>query len=287
MPQDQPFSGSSILETDQGEDHFTRMPLTSSVVARLLSFRSREAQEQALPSQDYARIVYYKDGGSVSFCVCDGVSSSYKGDFAAYCLARYLVKWLQGLSSLEQAPQELKEELRSQLTRLAGEAQKQLVRLTIPHDTPTLVREVLEELCETYGSEAVFLCGRIDYEGPSSEQGQMGQALFCWMGNVTARLFVTSEQYIVLGETNDRHGRWSTLNGCRGELLTWKLALPNLERLIVYTDGLDQLGKQIPALDDEQWKEQAQQLLTLPGSDDMTAIDLQWQSIRPEEGLLS
>lgn len=273
-----------VLETDQMIDSITRAEVASSIVARLLSFRCREAQEQTLPNQDYAKVSYRKDGSSLSFCVCDGVSSSYKGDFAACCLAEYLVKWLQELPDLEEKSVRLRTALQMQLNQLAIAAQVQLSKLAVQQDVPQLVREVLEELCETYGSETVFFCGRLDYEA-SDDQKQvlLKDAFFCWMGNVTGRLFVDAKQYILLGEKTDKSGRWSTRHGCRGALHTWKQSLPALERLTVHTDGLDNIGEQLSTLDDDAWLTRVHQLLTFPTSDDMTALDLAWEPVANEE----
>lgn len=273
-----------VLETDQLIDSFTRAELASSIAARLLSFRCREAQEQSLPNQDYAKISYRKDGSSLSFCVCDGVSSSYKGDFAACCLASYLVKWLQELPDSEGRPTRLDATLQEQLNRLAVAAQGQLITLGMPPDTPKLVREVLEDLCQNYGSETVFFCGRLDYEiSVDRRSAQLRNAFFSWMGNVTARLFLNPQQYIALGEKTDKDGRWSTRRGCRGKLHTWSRSLSTLERLTVHTDGLNKVGAALAMLDDNAWLAEVQQLLALPASDDMTALDFSWQVVNNEE----
>lgn len=279
MPPDNAISAFRILETDQVIDSFTRAELASSTIARLLSFRCREAREQSLPNQDYAMVSYRKDGSALSFCVCDGVSSSYKGDFAACCLASYLVKWLQELPIQAERPARLEAVLEGQLNRLALAAQGQLMKLEKPTDVPDLVREVLDDLCQNYGSETVFFCGRLDYAvGKAEQPAQLKDGFFCWMGNVTARLFIDSQQYILLGEKTDKNGRWSTRHGCRGELHTWSRSLATLERLTVHTDGLDELGEALVTLDDNTLLARVQQLLELPDSDDMTAFDLFWQT---------
>ncbi|GCE28051.1 hypothetical protein KDA_35350 [Dictyobacter alpinus] len=278
MPPENAANMFRVLETDQVIDSFTRTMLGSSINARVLSFRCREAQEQSLPNQDYATVSYCKDGSSLIFCICDGVGSSYKGDFAACCLASYLVKWLQALPARQERPTRLDAALQEQLDRLAPVAQGQLIKLEMPDDTPALVREVLEDLCRDYGSEAVFLCGRLDYEmSVDGRPGQLSDALFCWMGNVTARLFLDSQQSISLGEKTDKNGRWSTRRGCRGELHTWSRSLPALERLVIHTDGLDEIGTSLATLDDDALLAEIQHLLTLPKSDDMTLLDLYWQ----------
>jgi hypothetical protein len=281
----------SVMDTSQVADSFTHVPLDATVTARLLSLRCQEAQDQASPNQDYATLTCRQDRSSLCFCVCDGVSSSYKGDYAAHYLATHLVTWLQDLPDLRRQPQRpprLLPSLQAYLNQLATSAQSELTTLALPENVPHLVREVLEELRLAYGSETVFFCGRLDYDlavnvaQPVEYVGKkkvptLGQALFFWMGNVTARLCTTADQCIVLGDDSDQHGRWSTVRGCRGALRAWSRPLKALQRLTIYTDGLDTLGPQLSTLDDTAWQEQTHSLLASPANDDMTVLELRWQ----------
>jgi hypothetical protein len=284
----------SVTETDQTTDGYVHIPLGQTVDARLLSVRCHEAQSQALPNQDYARIIYRQDDASLCFCVCDGVGSSYKGDFAAHYLATHLVNWLHDLSDLRPGPLKLGGSLHSYLNKLASPAQSELAALPFPKDRPPLVQEVLAELLSDYGSETVFLCGRLDY-GPTGEiqraqpfwrapDPRVGRAFFCWMGNVSARLFTTPEHFILLGDTSDRDGRWSTLHGCRGTLRVWKRSLRALDRLVVYTDGCGESELRLFDAMDDGRSAQAQQLLSLPAQDDMTALEFHWQYAVHQKG---
>lgn len=266
-----------VVESKQMADTFVRAMVDHTITARLLSMRCQEAREQSLPNQDFAQVLC-RDGSSLCFCVCDGVGSSYKGDFAAYYLAICLMEWLQGLTGLQQDPAMLAAILQSHLNQRAREAQEKLKQVGPPPGTPFLVREVLEELRNTYGSETVFLCGRIDYGGWSIKLGESPpmRALFCWMGNVTARLFLASDQFIKLGGEDENGSRWSTVHGCRGPITTWSLALTTIDRLVIHTDGLDALGESLVAFSDEEWQVQAERLRQQPKSDDMTALELLW-----------
>ena len=267
-----------VIETDPMVDTFMSTMVDDTVIARLLSMRCQEAQEQALPNQDFAQVIC-QGRSSLSFCVCDGVGSSYKGDYAARYLALCLVQWLQGLTELHQEPAHLAAMLQSHLNQCAPEAQAELGQIGLPPGTPHLVREVLEELCNTYGSETVFLCGRIDYgsgRSTSSSVSHPMQALFCWMGNVTARLFVAPDQFIRLGGEDEAGSRWSTARGCRGPITAWNLALTTIDRLVIHTAGLDALGESLVVFSDEEWRVHARKLRLQPKSDDMTALDLRW-----------
>ncbi len=266
------------MRTQQMQDTFDRTGIQEVLSARLLSVRCQEAQTQALNNQDYAQLQIAPDGSSLCFCVCDGVGSSYRGDFAARYLAPLLIQWLQDLPTLQEHPQAIATRLGAHLDSCASMAQEQLQQLSIASDTPMLVREVLEEQREAYGSEVVFLGGRVDIGSWSSDLqfSRPMQGLFCWMGNVKGRLFISPEHTIPLGDLDDQRGRWSTLQGVRGVLTTWSVGLSTVERLLVYTDGLDAIASSLHDLDDAAWQEHAQMLLRLPANDDMTALEMRW-----------
>ncbi len=268
------------LVTDQTIDTLTRVQINSHVCVRLLSVRCHEAQSQSLLNQDYASIISSDNGDSLSFCVCDGVGSSYKGDFAARYLTTQLLTWLHELTEVPRDIELFTNTLHGLLDLWAYDAHMKLKKMLIPPETPSLAREVMEELRDTYGSETVFLCGRID----TFHRFQPAQAVFCWMGNVAARLTTPAHKEIVLGHTSDKSGRWSTVQGRRGEVGVWHASLPVLERLIVHTDGLDSIGKNLAQLTDDQWYAQTQRLLSLPTNDDMTALEIHWQLVEGENG---
>lgn len=261
------------LTTDQKVDTLTRIQINQYTTARLLSTRCREAQTQSLLNQDYASVISRNNGNSLYFCVCDGVGSSYKGDFAARYLTTQLLTWLQEPTEVPGDSELFTPTLHGLLDLWAYDAHIKLKKTLIPPETPSLAREVMEELRDEYGSETVFLCGRIDV----SQHSHPAQAVFCWMGNVAARLTTAPHTEIILGHTSDRSGRWSTVQGRKGKVGIWHATLPMLERLIVYTDGLDSIGKNLAQLTDEQWHAQTQHLLSLAANDDMTALEIHWQ----------
>lgn len=276
-------SSSLLIESQPETDAHVQTMFGRVASVRLLSFRSQEAQTQALPCQDYARIMSNRQGTSICFCVGDGVGSSFKGDFAAQYLSASLVSWLQKLPGIPKKPAKIVRRLQPRMDQWAREAQACLTSTEIPHELPPIVREVLEELRGTYGSETVFLCGRIDVAGErqSAAPPQKVQALFCWMGNVSARLFFSANRYIDLGDKNNDSARWSTVKGRKGLLNARILVLDRLERLLIRTDGLDTLDEEIAMLDDAELQLRIQYLRSLPGNDDMTILDLQWLTNAP------
>lgn len=277
--------GRFLMKSNQKADAFMRMGIGDSITARLLSMRCQEARTQALLNQDYASVISRRDGSSLCFCVCDGVGSSYRGDFAAHYLATQLIEWLHQLKEIPRDPDRFSIALHAYLDQWAYEAQIRLKQIPIPPKAPALVREVLEDLRDTYGSETVFLGGRIDSGAWSNRPGIVHpiQALFCWMGNVTAHLLITADRRISLGGQSDKEGRWSTLHGRRGVVTTRSIPLSTIDRITIHTDGLDAIGGKLAMLTDNEWNVQAQHLLLSSRNDDMTALELQWMREKPGE----
>ncbi len=246
---------------------------------RLLSFRSQEAEMQSLVNQDYARVMVQRETSFLCFCVCDGVGSSYMGDFAAHYLGERLVRWLQQWDEGDWSLSAMKERLNAQLVLWAEEAQQELLLQELSSELPRLVREVLEELRASYGSETVFLGGCLRIAPTSSQPVGMErsiEAFFCWMGNVLARLFLSPDHIITLGEEDDRTARWSTVHGSRGPLTVLHIGPTQVERLLVSTDGIHKLGNVLTGLDQEALQDSIEQLLQTPENDDMTYFDIQW-----------
>jgi len=115
-----------LIETAQNVDTFRSTSVNDALRVRLLSVRSQEAQAEELTNQDYAQVRIESDGSSLCFCVCDGVGSSYKGDFAAQYLATHLIEWLQTLKNLRGKTSVIVGQLDAQLNLWAHTAQEQL-----------------------------------------------------------------------------------------------------------------------------------------------------------------
>ena len=274
------------LESNQCVDTFVQISLDQSVTARLLSFRCQEAQAQCLPCQDYATLMSLREGTSICFCVCDGVGSSYKGDFAAAYLAKCLLGWLQKLAVLPRTSTKLLKTLCPCLDQWAHEAQTALLAHPISSELPALVQEVLTDVRTTYGSETVFLCGRIDAIKARSllllSRVKRVRVLFCWMGNVSGQVFTTGNRSIPIGDKGNDYNRWSTARGRHGVVKMRIFTFDTIKGLTIHTDGLDSIADELAALSDEGLQMRVQQLLTLPTSDDMTLLDLHWQHTAPQ-----
>ena len=267
----------TCIESDQTKETWISQPLGDKANAMLLSVRSEEAQAQGLPCQDYALVQSNEAGSSISFCVCDGVGSSYYGGFAARYLATHLVEWLDGLDEIPASPAGVS----SWLQQWAMEGQEALTHLALPAETPEMLRGFLEELRDTHGSQAVFFCGRVDYERASGvlDAPLPGvRALLYWMGNVTARIFARPVHYQLLGKADNDKNRWSTTRGPQGKVGARVLTLGTLDRILIYTDGLSASGAEQRLLNDPDTQAYARELLAQPGADDMTVLELCWDA---------
>jgi hypothetical protein len=277
--------GMAVLMTDQSRDSFIRASLGSRAHVRLLYQRCAEARTQSLPGQDYARLVATAEGDTICFCVCDGVGSSYRGDFAARFLAEHVVAWLCELSRLPEQVEPLASTLREELARWAKEAQNTLLTQALPAAATGLVAEVLHELREEYGGEAVFLAGRMTSPHvPFLPWGNEAcvEALFCSLGNVAGQVLAEGERSD-LAASGDGN-RWSSARSLRGHLRVWRQAPDHLERLIVYTEGARDLRPHLAVAGDAELRERAAALLATPGSDDVTILDIAWRSGAPKLG---
>ncbi len=165
--------------------------------------------------------------------------------------------------------------LETQLDNWAQNGQHILQQFPLPSEASTMMQEVIAEHREIHGSETVFFGGRVDYAKDTSSQPI--SAIFCWMGNVTAQLFVTTSTYTVLGDHGNDSHRWSTVRGRRGRLAMLQLPLAVHGRMIIHTDGLNGIAKELGHLDDGALQARIHQLLQLPTNDDMTVLALQWQ----------
>lgn len=266
-----------VLATDPASDSLVRLQLTGSAYARLLHIRGREAAVGALPTQDYALLAHMKAARTLSFCVCDGVGSSYFGGFAALHVARHVVPWLARRDPVTAPLAQHAADLARALDAWASDAHRELPVLPATIEGGAIVREVLEELRDDYGSETMFLSGRIDL-GERANASVPARILLFWMGNVTARLHTACGSHSEVIGGGDNVSRWSTRRHVRGNLGAAQYTLGSYNRLVVYTDGAESVGPFVPALDDDALRQRAAALRTASASDDVTILDMVWDT---------
>ncbi|HVO43889.1 MAG TPA: hypothetical protein VMT34_14765, partial [Aggregatilineales bacterium] len=125
--------------------------------------RSSESQVSGQPGQDYLRLyigqAHRTERAKVTFAVCDGVGSSFMGDFAARRLGDFLCETLWG-SRIHHAPspETLGEQLAGELAELRPMVDAEIRDYPLPTDLSPLVRNALYRQRD-YGSESMFVCG--------------------------------------------------------------------------------------------------------------------------------
>lgn len=271
-----------IIESDQQADSFLSVLLDDQIAIRLCTLRCQEARMESAPNQDYARVVIDERASILSFCVCDGVGGSFQGQIAARELATRLTHYLLTLPALPRHPRTVAQALGTHLDRWAIDVQQILQQALVPSHTSALEQEIIVEQRDQYGSAAVFFGGRVEYALPVRPRRREHTlpALFCWMGNVTARVWAARKPCAALGDVHNDRNRWSTRFGRQGLLTVRKSRLNQSEPLVVYTDGLDSLGPQLADLDDHQLQQCIWEQGALPTSDDMTVLELHWAQTR-------
>lgn len=266
--------------SEPSRDGFLLTELDGGARARVLYQRCAEARAQNLPSQDFAALQVDVSGRALSFCVADGVGSSFRGDFAASYLARRLVGWLSQLATPLPSAEQAGASLTTDMTSWADAAREELAALPVDLNAPALVREVLEELRRDYGSETVYLGARLTLP----DTADVVEGLFCWMGNVSLRLQCAGDDEPLPFCADDDSARWSTVRGPRGAVSVRRLSLHGLRRLIVHTDGAEAIGSEIGRLSDDDLQRRAAALLETATSDDVTALDLVWPERTTPDG---
>lgn len=198
--------------------------------------RAYETRQYNDPGQDYLTI----SGTETSFCfaLCDGVSQSFFGDFAAQYLGESLLSWLQFSLPSTLSKDEIIESLTDYLQGLTGPATKEISQYALPGNMSSMLRGILEQK-RLYGSETMFVCGRVDLP---CEEFIDGRIILAWMGDSRLRVWRHSTP-IKLPDTFTTEQRWSSRRGAVG-------GMPNvlittlwengdlLNQIVSYSDGL-------------------------------------------------
>ncbi|MFC7393144.1 hypothetical protein [Scopulibacillus cellulosilyticus] len=237
--------------------------------------RSNETQQHNDVGQDY--LIFKIDERSCSFVLCDGVSLSFCGDIAAKFLSHKLMDWLKRfqLKDLQQKDM-MKQRLETYLNEIVDEATDLVEKQPLPRSMPVLLRDVLEEK-RKQGSEAMFVCGRVDMISPMTNEANI---FLAWCGDSRIRLWEKEEEItsILRHDLNDKQ-RWSTKRGLvNGDVQTFVSSDVDrlIDRLAVYSDGfhiIDQF-KEIPSI--EFLPYYMSKSLDSPASDDISYLDLLW-----------
>jgi hypothetical protein len=287
-----PWSGDGVVQDIEmpKENRFRVNPKTETAPqiksGRVCSYRyayARSADSRAADETGQDYLTFSESGTWFAFALCDGVSQSFFGDIAARVLGDGLLKWLEGLPSAELVrPGEALVGFLGELTRRATEWVQEY---PIPEEISPMLQEVLEEK-RALGSEATFLCGRIDLPGAGLPEGRL---LLAWMGDSRLRFWgPAGERSAELGDTFHTDQRWSTRRGPvngRPHLFVAPLASGGRQlevvRVLAYSDGLAALDEHHEAPTNVALRELIATAAESATSDDISLLEI-WLAKVPE-----
>lgn len=260
-------TASYYYESNQtGEEPLTK--IRDSFTCRYAYGRASESVMLSEMGQDFLSFKMNKD--VCHFVLCDGVGMSYRGDVASRLLGQGLMNWLETSDEFSSAS------LERRLKELTHETEKEMNTLSLSADTPKLLREVLEEK-QRKGSEAMYICGRIELPSGFRRRGRLWLA---WQGDSRVRLWRQHHEITsLLGDRFRTSERWSSRRGPVGgspHVFSCKLDPDLSYRLQLYSDGLldlDSMGEPIP---DEQVQVLMNARHTGGLEDDASFLEIMW-----------
>lgn len=240
-----------------------------------LCLPSRERQSKGTVGQDYVVVRHNEE--AICFAVCDGVGQSFYGHLAAQFLGDAVVEWL---GTLEAAVDErhLAAGMTDFLTDLSASAQQLVADYALPQDLPKLVLSALERQ-RAYGSETMFVCGRLQFPRVPADPTDAGQIVLCWLGDVEAQVLDRDGVPINLGAQWTSRERWSTSQGLRGaeRVHVWSGDLNRVSQIVVYSDGLASLGHRLWALvgAPQELEQEIEEIQRSPADDDVALLRIE------------
>jgi hypothetical protein len=261
-----------IVTLNQESDTPARREYIGNVALTYLYDRSRDSQQAGGRGQDF--IAFCGDDTRLAFAVCDGVSQSFYGDLAARFLGEKLVRWLAALPFPDDA-ETFRAALNAQLAAWQPEAEALVAAQPIRADLPPLLRDALLRKREN-GSESMFLAALIDHK--------VGAFAACWMGDLRLRLFDAEGEELPLPEAHwETRQRWSSRVGAKnGAPQVLLMALNDIARLTAHSDGFGSRSDMLKRFTLESLNALADELLSLPTSDDLSLLDVALNSA-PEQ----
>lgn len=207
--------------------------------------RSADSRKDDDAGQDY--LTFSVEEQTCAFALCDGVSQSFYGELAAMLLGDALLKWLRESLPTKTDAKTIQTVLTEYLNQLSESAIETIKNHPLPHPLAPMLREVLEGK-RAFGSESMFVCGRVDL--PSETSGR-GRVVLAQMGDSRVRLGThTSELTADAPKQPNVAQRWSTRRGLIGGLpqvwvKDWTAQdMQAIEWLAAYSDGLTLLDDQ-------------------------------------------
>ena len=235
--------------SDQNRDTPVLFREFRNVYLRHIYARAYDTRIGGDKGQDYLYWRYTED--ALLFAICDGVSGSFYGNIAAERLATYLVDELllaTGVALAEEPQGGAREDiLKTHLNAFSCRASHQVDEAELPAHCPALQREALLQLRNEYGSETVFVCGRLAFGDEA--RAQLASLLLIWMGDAEAQVYDDHGHQLELGGEWRSVDRWSTKLGVRGKVYSWVSPADGpVSRVMAFSDGLADVADRIARL---------------------------------------
>jgi serine/threonine protein phosphatase PrpC len=258
-----------VITLNQETDTPARRERIGKVMLTYLYDRSRDSQQAGARGQDF--IAFCGDEKRLAFAICDGVSQSFYGDLAARFLGEKLVAWLTELPFPVDS-ESFRHALSAQLAAWQPEAAALVAAHPIRADLPPMLRQALLQKREN-GSESMFLAVLIDHEAH--------QFAACWMGDLRLRLFDAHGEELHLPEAHwDTRQRWSSRLGAKhGAPQVLLRSLDGVARLTAHSDGFGSRADMLKRFTLDSLNALADELLSLPASDDLSLLDVALQGV--------
>ncbi|MDW8298770.1 MAG: protein phosphatase 2C domain-containing protein [Anaerolineae bacterium] len=253
-----------VITLNQETDTPARREYIGNVALTYLYDRSRDSQQAGTRGQDF--IAFCGNQKRLAFAVCDGVSQSFYGDLAARFLGEKLVAWLADLPFPTDV-ETFRAALSAQLAAWQPEADALVAAHPIRADLPPMLRDALVRKREN-GSESMFLAALVDH--------QAEKFAACWMGDLRLRLFDANGEELPLSEAHwDMRQRWSSRLGAKnGAPQVLVMPLRGIARLMAHSDGFGSRADMLKRFTLDSLNALADELLSLPTSDDLSFLDI-------------
>ncbi|MEM7533700.1 MAG: hypothetical protein AAF639_16065 [Chloroflexota bacterium] len=271
-----------VIRVDQAADEVYEQYTSVYGPIRTLYRRSHESAVHQVKGQDYLTVGCIN--GGIAFAVCDGVGQSFCGDLAAKFLGDTLMDSTDLLLSSMRSD-DPPTALTNFLNRLVAEAAQRTDEFVLPTSTPPLLKLALEEM-RTYGSETMFVYGQLvpPLEIVDSIGNAGHQLYLCWLGDTEVQV-ITDHHPIHLDATWTVQERWSTRQGVRGadHVHFRQIPLEQVQRILVYSDGLDSIANQLHQLvqEPDTLRVQIAEISQSPDSDDISLLDIVVEPYKP------
>ncbi len=253
-----------LITLNQDDDTPARREYIGSAALTYLYDRSRDSQRAGARGQDF--IAFWGDAQRLAFAVCDGVSQSFYGDLAARFLGEKLVAWLAE-SPFPADQDAFCAALSAQLAAWQPEAEALVMAHPLRPDLPPMLRDALLRKREN-GSESMFLAVLVDQA--------VGSFAACWMGDLRLRLFDGTGEEMPLPNAHwEMRQRWSSRVGAKnGAPQVLIMPLAGIARLMAHSDGFGSRADMLKRFTLESLNALADELLSLPTSDDLALLDV-------------